>query len=138
MKTAVRAGARYVDVEIESSKEFIEDIKKTALENKCDLIISYHNYEETPDLKELVAIVAECFLLGADVAKAACMVIENKDNATILSLFRQGRRIIALGMGEKGKITRIAGPILGAEFTFAAPDQGEGTAPGRRGRSRWA
>jgi 3-dehydroquinate dehydratase-1 len=59
------------------------------------------------------------------------MVNDNKDNAAILSLFQLGKRLVALGMGEKGKITRVMTPFLGAEFTFASPDQGEGTAPGQ-------
>ena len=131
LKTAIKSGARYVDVEIESSREFIDDIKKMAAEHDCDLIISYHNYENTPSAKELEAIVSECFFLGAQVAKVACMINEKKDNASILSLFRLEKRIVALGMGELGKITRIVTPLMGAEFTFAAPDKGDGTAPGQ-------
>ena len=131
LKTAIKAGAGYVDVEIESDKDFIDEIKRTASENHCSLIISYHNYEETPSKTELESIVSECFFLGADVAKVACMVNEIKDNANILSLFTLGKRIVALGMGELGKITRVITPFLGAEFTFAAPDSGEGTAPGQ-------
>lgn len=131
LKTAIKAGAKYVDVEIESSREFIDGIKRSASESKCDLIVSYHNYEDTPDQKALEAIVTECFFLGADVAKLACMVNQAKDNAAILSLFQLEKRLVALGMGHLGKITRVITPLLGAEFTFAAPDQGEGTAPGQ-------
>jgi 3-dehydroquinate dehydratase I len=131
LKTAIKSGARYVDVEIESDKAFIDEMKRVAADNKCDLIISYHNFDATPSQKELETIVAECFLLGADVAKIACMVNNHNDNAAILSLFQMKKRLVALGMGEKGKITRVVSPLLGAEFTFASPDQGEGTAPGQ-------
>jgi len=131
LKAAIKAGAKYVDIEIESDKEFIDEIKRVAVEKKSDVIISYHNYEETPNQKELETIITECFFLGADVAKVACMVNNDKDNAAILSLFQLGKRLVALGMGEKGKITRVMTPFLGAEFTFSAPDQGEGTAPGQ-------
>jgi len=131
LKTAIKAGSRYVDVEIESSRDFIEDIKKVASDYNCNLIISYHNFEETPSQKELETIISECFFLGADVAKVACMVNDVKDNATLLSLFGLGKRLISLGMGDLGKITRVVAPIMGSEFTFAAPDSSEGTAPGQ-------
>ena len=39
--------------------------------------------------------------------------------------------MVVLGMGEMGKITRIMAPFLGAEFTFAAMDEGKETAPGQ-------
>ena len=34
-------------------------------------------------------------------------------------------------MGKLGRISRVMGPYLGAEFTFAAPGEGEETAPGQ-------
>jgi 3-dehydroquinate dehydratase len=39
--------------------------------------------------------------------------------------------MVPIGMGEQGVITRIAAPLLGAEFTFAAPEGKPGTAPGQ-------
>ncbi len=39
--------------------------------------------------------------------------------------------MVIIGMGEKGVISRIAAPMLGAEFTFAAPEAGKETAPGQ-------
>jgi 3-dehydroquinate dehydratase len=34
-------------------------------------------------------------------------------------------------MGEAGMLTRVAAVPMGAEFTFAAPDTGNATAPGQ-------
>ena len=34
-------------------------------------------------------------------------------------------------MGNMGKITRIIAPFMGAEFTYAAMDEGEATAAGQ-------
>ena len=39
--------------------------------------------------------------------------------------------MIALGMGKKGKITRLAAPLLGAPFTYASPAAGSETGPGQ-------
>jgi 3-dehydroquinate dehydratase len=39
--------------------------------------------------------------------------------------------MVIIGMGKLGVVTRIAAPLLGAEFTFAAPETGKETAPGQ-------
>lgn len=138
LMTAIEAGAAYVDIEIEAADSFKESIVKKALQKGCHMIISYHNYEKTPSKNELLEIIGECFDCGADIAKIACLTLSEADSARILSLYdcpenRVGK-IVALGMGEKGKITRIAAPLLGAPFTFAAPAPGHETAPGQLDR----
>jgi len=128
---AIRSGARYVDVEIETDYGFKRTIITEALLHECDVIISYHNYDHTPTLEQLKIIVNQCFDMGANVAKVACMVKEPTDNARLLALYQPGKRIVALGMGEAGKISRIAAPFLGAEFTFASANDEFSTAPGQ-------
>ncbi len=131
LKTAIEAGADYVDIEFESSDEYRKELTEFAHKHNCDVIISYHNFECTPVLEELRKIVAECFQKGADLAKIATMVRANNDNAEILSLYNIPGRVVAFGMGNLGKITRIVAPFLGAEFTYAAMDEGAQTAPGQ-------
>lgn len=131
LSQAIRAGANYVDIEIEAPKEQQDAIVKLAREMNCRIIISYHNYEETPGLKELYEIADTCYELGADVAKLAVLTPTKHDAARVLSLYSIDKPIVALGMGTEGKITRIAATSLGAEFTFASMDEGEATAPGQ-------
>jgi 3-dehydroquinate dehydratase-1 len=131
LKAAVEAGADYLDIEFECGDEYRKDMIAFAHRHNCDVIISYHNYECTPDLEDLRKIVTECFKKGADLAKIATMVKTNTDNAEILSLYNMPGRVVAFGMGNLGKITRIVAPFLGAEFTFAAMDEGIETAPGQ-------
>ncbi len=128
---AIENGAKYVDIEIESDNEFKKELITLARKHKCWVIISYHNFELTPTREELESIVSQCFIQGADVAKVATMIQKPSDNADILSLFTQGKRIVAIGMGQLGKITRVAAPMLGAEFTFAASSDGRVTALGQ-------
>lgn len=135
LKTAIAAGAAYVDIEIEAADSFKEEILAAAGKKNCKVIISYHNFEKTPAKDELLAIIDRCFVCGAHIAKIACQVHNEADSARIISLYdspagTQGK-ILAVGMGEKGKITRVAAPLLGAPFTFAAPAPGKETAPGQ-------
>ena len=104
-----------------------------ALAKKHDVqvIISHHNYESTPDAEGLHAIVSECFADGADIAKIAVAAQNEKDTARVLALHDDDRPVVMLAMGEKGKISRIAGPLLGAPFTFVAATPETATAPGQ-------
>jgi 3-dehydroquinate dehydratase I len=131
LSAAIEAGARYADVEIEAGKEQIDRIGDLAHKHNCRLIVSYHNFEKTPELKELHKILDTCFALGADIAKIATQINSNEESARILALYTDERPKIAIGMGEAGKVTRVMAPLLGAEFTFAAMDDGEPTAPGQ-------
>ena len=129
--TAINAGATYVDVEFETEYGFKQDIIATALSKKCAVIISYHNFESTPSREQLKIIVNQSFDMGAHVAKIACMCQKAEDNASLLSVYESGKRIVSVGMGEFGKISRIAAPFLGAEFTFASATDEFATAPGQ-------
>lgn len=131
IKTAISNGAAYVDVEIEASKEYKEDIICYAKAHNCKVIISYHNYDETPATELLKELIDTCFADGADIAKLATAANSIQDSARILGLYSYKENVVLLGMGEFGKVTRVASPKLGAEFTFAALTDAEATAPGQ-------
>jgi 3-dehydroquinate dehydratase I len=132
---AIESGAKFVDVEIETPKEQREEIIDHARKYSCKVIISYHNYKETPGLKELFQIADECYKSGADIAKVASMVNSTADNARLMALYSIDKPLVSIGMGELGKVSRLVSVLLGAEFTFAAPDTGKPTAPGQIGFS---
>ena len=131
LEAAIKAGAKYVDIEIETKQAQLNSIIALAQENSCKVIVSYHNFDNTPGLKELYNIMDQCFNRGADIAKIVTQSNSQNDNARLLSLYSDERPLVALGMGDLGKLTRIVAPLLGAEFTFAAMDEGKATAPGQ-------
>lgn len=130
LKNAINYGANYVDVEIESLPDFKKEILKTA-KGRCEVIISYHNFKNTPVRYELESIVQQCFDQGADIAKLACQTNAKKEAARILGLYSHYEGLVAIGMGDLGKITRVAAEVLGAPFTFASIDAKNSTAPGQ-------
>jgi len=134
LKSAIDSGASMVDVEVENSDIFKEELVSYAKDRGCEIIISYHNYEKTPFRRELEQVIAWCFESGADIAKVACMANSVHDSARILSLYDQDKRVIAIAMGEAGRITRVAAPILGSPFTFGSIDKSKETAPGQFAR----
>jgi 3-dehydroquinate dehydratase-1 len=128
---AIAAGAAYVDIEVDSAPDFREAIRAAAREKNCRIIVSYHNFKETPLKHYLLQVIEECFDLGADIAKIICRVQNPQDCVRILSLYESRKNVIALGMGELGVITRIVAPFLGAPLTYASLAPGKETAEGQ-------
>jgi 3-dehydroquinate dehydratase type I len=73
--------------------------------------------------------------LGADVIKIVPFARSWEDNLTILSLIpfakERKQKIVAFCMGEKGKISRIFSPFLGAAWTYASLSKNRASAPGQ-------
>lgn len=131
LRDAIELGASYVDIELESGEGFAREIISSAENNACDLIISHHDFQGTPGEDELNSKMDLCFDRGGAVAKIATMVQSSEDAVRLLTLHNRPGRKVILGMGPLGRITRVAAPLLGSEFTFASPATGGETAPGQ-------
>jgi len=128
---AIESGASYVDVEVEAADDFKADIIAAARRKNCSVIVSYHDFTKTPVMRELEQVLNWCYESGADIAKVACRVNSIEDNAKLLSVYSMNKNVISIGMGELGRITRIAAPLLGAPFTYASINRERRTAPGQ-------
>ncbi|MCX5815721.1 MAG: type I 3-dehydroquinate dehydratase [Proteobacteria bacterium] len=136
---AIEAGAQYVDIEVESVIAYKREIMKRAGSKGCKVIISFHDFEKTPEDKILRQTAALCFSEGADIAKIACKVHSVTDSARLLGLLGQEDfkdRLVVVGMGEKGKITRVVAPFLGSPFTYVSFEEGKQTAEGQIEKAR--
>ncbi|MDR0724601.1 MAG: type I 3-dehydroquinate dehydratase [Prevotellaceae bacterium] len=119
---AVRAGAAFVDVETEADEDFRKAVAKQAKLNNCKLIVSYHNFEETPSLLEMCDIVDICKKQDADLVKLVTTAKNKSDASRVLSLYDKypDTSLVAFAMGAAGLITRVACLFLGAPYTYAA------------------
>ncbi|MBQ7269629.1 MAG: 3-phosphoshikimate 1-carboxyvinyltransferase [Bacteroidales bacterium] len=134
LEIAVQAGAHYADLEVEAPVRVSQRLRKVCRECGAGLIRSWHDFSGTPDGDTLEMYVGRCLRYGADVVKivTACQCPE--DAGRILSLYgKPGRRgrLIAFGMGEEGRDTRIECLRKGAPFTYAALSDEDATAPGQ-------
>ena len=136
LQTALEAGSDYVDFDLESDLDFMKELLPTARSKGSDVILSYHDFQKTPQADELDQIVHRAIEAGADVVKVACQVNKADDLVNLLHLYRHKVRKVVIGMGEKGIITRVAATLLGAEFTFASAGEGRETAPGQISKER--
>ena len=128
---AIDAGAAYVDVELEAKDDYKKKLVEKAKAKGCKVIVSYHDYKRTPAPEEMKQIINWCFESGADIAKIACVVKSDEDNAKLLGMLNSDKKLVVVGMGAKGKITRIVAPLLGSQFTFASGGEGKETADGQ-------
>ena len=136
---AIEAGARYADLELEAPASASRHIQKLCRRYGTELIRSYHEFEGTPDMEMLQMALARCFRYGADIAKVVTMCNSDEDAARLESLYSvvlegvdslEGR-LIAFGMGEYGKASRLECLRRSAPFTYAALSEDEATAPGQ-------
>lgn len=128
LSAAVEAGARAVDVEIESAESALAKLEP--LRNKCFLIVSYHNFEGTPPMDSLVRRMTR---IPADAYKVVTTARKPSDSQRVLAIAKEHPRLkfIMLAMGEIGFPTRVLSPSFGGLYTYAAPTAAEGTAAGQ-------
>lgn len=112
----------FIDFEMETPIEYIETIQKLSPTTK--VLLSYHNFEKTPE--NLESILTEMRAKHPFGYKLATQVDSIEDILQIFSLLQAYPEdfITAIGMGEKGQITRILQPVLGNGFCYSCmPDQ---------------
>src|SRR5215471_11007277 len=129
LEAAREAGAKAVDVEIESAENCREQLPH--LRASGYLLISYHNYGGTPP--RLDAILRRMARIPADGYKLVTTARKPSDNQRVLSLASSYPKIptVLLAMGEPGFPTRVLSPAFGGLYTYAAPNAAQGTASGQ-------
>lgn len=97
------------------------------------LIVSYHNFAETP--ADLNAIYDRITALPAAVHKIVTQARNLSDSLAIFRLLdrarSEGRKLIAIAMGEAGIITRVLGPSRGCFLTYGSLGTGRESAAGQ-------
>lgn len=136
----------FLDFDITDQKQELEFMKDNRLNNK--LVVSYHNYQKTPELNELNKVfknldsrwsLPRTTIRGGNdrkmIFKISTFCKTPEDGVKLLTLLlelkKASKKFIVLGMGEEGKIVRIYGALWGNEFNFAPIDENEQSAPGQ-------
>ena len=113
-----------IDCELSNAKEHLNELRAVSAANGVAMIMSYHNFERTPDIDTLLGRFLEAERLGADIAKVAVMPRDPQDVLTLLAATwraSQATRIplISMSMGGIGSPSRIMGWLYGSAATFA-------------------
>ena len=132
---AARLGADYVDIETETAPALKEELRRVCARGKTKRISSWHDVSGTPAAAFLKRKLAACMADGPDIVKIVAHAGEAADSLRILELIpyarQRGQAIIAFGMGEAGRISRIMAPLLGSAISYAPLEPEEASAPGQ-------
>ncbi|HTS77205.1 MAG TPA: shikimate dehydrogenase [Bryobacteraceae bacterium] len=128
LDAAIGAGARAIDIEIESAENCADRIE--GLRAHAYVLLSYHNYGGTPALDSILRRMSR---INADGYKIVTTARKPSDNFRILSMARAHPKIpmVLIAMGEMGFATRVLSTAIGGLYTYAAPTAAAGTAAGQ-------
>jgi len=113
-----------IDYELSNEPERLTQLRDVSAANGIAMILSYHNFEFTPDFDTLLGRFLTAERLGADIAKVAVMPKDPQDVLALLSATYRASQVtriplISMSMGGIGSISRIMGWIYGSAATFA-------------------
>lgn len=124
-----------IDVELFTGDDVVKDIVTYAHNNNVKVVMSNHDFDKTPEQKEIVSRLCKMQDLGADLPKIAVMPNSTKDVLTLLCATDEmvtehaKRPIITMSMGGTGLVSRMAGETFGSALTFGAAKKA--SAPGQ-------
>lgn len=113
-----------IDYELSNAPEDLKALREVSAANGITMIMSYHNFQMTPDADTLDSKFAAAERLGADVAKIAVMPSNEQDVLALLAATDRARLsmgipLISMSMGGIGSLSRIMGWVYGSAATFA-------------------
>lgn len=133
LQQANNLGANYIDIDLDIFKQI------TISNQKAKIVISYHNFHQTPSDLKLRETQEQMQSTNADIIKIAVMNQNQDDAKRIYTLLtnqhskdnKTTKPQIIIGMGEAGKITRVVAPLLGSYLTFATINNNSNSADGQ-------
>jgi len=127
--------AKYISqvdmLDIELSATGRQDIYNLARNSNILVQFSHHDFNSTPNIDTLNSLLFESKQQGGDIFKIAATINSDDDMHTLVEFLQQNRqdKLVVIGMGVKGKLSRVFFPALGSLYTFTYV--GDSTAPGQ-------
>lgn len=123
-----------IDYELCNESEDIQLLRQVSRDYGVYLVMSYHNFDLTPDQSFIVEKLREAETKGADIAKVAVMPTSMDDVLTLINATHEANKVlqipmVTMSMGGYGAVTRMVGCIFGSDITFAIGEKS--SAPGQ-------
>ena len=132
---AAEAGCQIVDLEVESAEEAkpaqLAKFRTALRAAGTALLVSFHDFTRTKSLPQAAARIKAFAPEFVKVVSTARTLADNLEVLRLIEDLSVHTQVVGIAMGEEGIVSRVLGPREGGVFTFAAPDEGEGTAPGQ-------
>ncbi len=137
---AVRLRAAYIDLELRAALAGRHRLLEAMEASPTRMIISWHDFKETPASGELTEILHQIIASGAHIGKIVTTAHNPGDVLRVLALQEQARAagfsLTAFCMGKAGRISRLATLHLGGYMTYACLSDAQATAPGQISAAR--
>ena len=113
-----------MDYEMAHEPALVQQARALTRRHGLALVLSFHDFQRTPDDAQLDARFAQAAQLQADVAKAAVMPQAMADVHRLLGATLRASEslpipVVAMSMGTLGAVTRLCGGAYGSALTFA-------------------
>lgn len=110
-------------VDIELCAQMRDMVVSKAKHAGKKVIISTHDFQNTPDIEAMAGFIRKSFEAGADIAKLAVMPHSLDDvlNLLYVTLHSSGP-VCTIAMGEIGKHSRVVTPLYGSVLTYGYVD----------------
>ncbi len=124
-----------IDVELYTGDDEVKELVAYAHEKGVKVIMSNHDFYQTPNKEEIIHRLCLMQEKGADIPKIAVMPQSKKDVLILLEATNEMHEehsdtpIITMSMSSKGVISRVCGEVFGSCLTFGAC--GKASAPGQ-------
>ena len=113
--------ASAIDIEISTANE-MKNLITEAKSKNIQVVLSYHNFETTPNLAELKTIATEAKDKGADIIKIATTTNTIQELITLLTFSENGsiENLSFMGMGKFGMSSRLVAAQSGSVLNYSA------------------
>ncbi|MFC0136572.1 type I 3-dehydroquinate dehydratase [Staphylococcus petrasii] len=125
-----------IDIEWDSDYDIFahRDLVRLAQENYKQVVVSYHNFQGTPDIDILKFTYYKMHQLNPDYVKIAVMPQCREDVATLLQAMAASvdavyPKVIGISMSQLGVVSRVAQGAFGGSVSYGC--LGEPQAPGQ-------
>ncbi|WP_182201282.1 type I 3-dehydroquinate dehydratase [Paraliobacillus salinarum] len=124
-----------IDIELFLASSIRDELIDYAKQNNIRVILSNHDFKQTPPKQEIIHRLTLAQEKSADIAKIAVMpktpadVLVLLDATYIMKEKHAQIPIITMAMGDLGILSRMTGEIFGSSVTFASIT--ESSAPGQ-------
>ncbi len=131
----IEAGfADLIDIEMRIGAPAVDRLVAQAHRRHVAVILSYHDFQATPDNADMLQRLTWQEAHGADILKIAVMPktphdVSRLSDVTWQMRQRSDRPLLTMAMGGLGAVTRMSGEVFGSNLTFGTLD--DASAPGQ-------
>jgi 3-dehydroquinate dehydratase-1 len=122
-----------IDLDINFHKQELTELSDLNINEK--LVLSFHDYQKTPNNVDLISIYNEMHKYEPLIYKFSCISNSYEDSLRLCNLLKEllsrHDKVVVLGMGKYGTYTRVIGQLLGNYMLFVRADDLPATANGQ-------